>query len=392
MKEKLKKISRAAIYTALLLALLAAGVFLFPGKLKPFDEVGLLRDKPAPWQGVINVWQINDWRVGGYSRTLLVQNTVNRFEKANIGLFVEFENLTPDLFAQRMAAGEKPDVLSFPDGWAGISKDVLLDLGSSSLPPLQEPFRKVFGREQRAMPWMAGGELVLTNNGVGRSIAVEPPQADGTWNTAALLEYAEKAATGRRKKPVIAMAGASPLYESLALEGITVKNLQSKSLLTVKPYTMTIDQARGVYTTGKCAVLLCSQWEAGVMSRLAAKNKAFDYTLLPWPAGLRPCLTVQYASALKSGDAAKDSMEIAFVAALLSQSTQKDVANKACSLPTVALPEDAIPQSEIEKMLFAELPIAHVPLPLVARDNAAIAEAMSGDAEALEKIRERFAN
>jgi ABC-type glycerol-3-phosphate transport system substrate-binding protein len=392
MNDRIKKISRAAVYTALLLALLTAGVFLYPWKLKPYDEVGLLRDKPAPWQGVLNVWQINDWRVGAYSRTLLVQNTAKRFEKANIGLFVEFENVSPELFAQRLAAGGKPDVLSFPDGWAGIPRDLLLDLGSSPLPPVESPFRKVFNQESKAVPWMAGGMLVLTNSGVGRAVGVEPPQADNTFNAAALLDYAGRAATGRRKKPVTAMAGASPLFEALALEGVALTGLQSKALLPEKAYMMSIDQARGVYTTGKCAVLLCTQWEAGVMGRLAAKNKAFDYALLPWPEGLRPCLSVQFVSALKSGNDSKDGMEVKFIASLLSQTTQKDVAIKACCLSVVALPEDAYPQGEVEKMIWAELPTAHVPLPLVARDNAAIAAALGGDQNAVQKTRERFAN
>jgi hypothetical protein len=158
-------------------------------------------------------------------------------------------------------------------------------------------------------------------------VAVEPPQADGTWTQDALLDYALRAATGRRKKPVTALAGALGLMESLAMGGVSLKSLSDKSLLPDSAFRMTVDQARGVYTTGKCAVLLCTQWEASLMGRLAAKNKAFDYILLPWPEGLRPCLSVQFAAALSSGNAAKDAAEASFIASLLSQTVQKDVAN-----------------------------------------------------------------
>jgi ABC-type glycerol-3-phosphate transport system substrate-binding protein len=387
-----KKVVRAAIVTALLAILLAVGVFLFPWKLKPYDEVGLLKPKVSSWQGVLKVWQLNDWRVGSYSRTGLLQAAARRYENKHIGVYVEIENVTVELFQKRLAAGEKPDVLSFPDGWAGIGSDLLLDLGSAGLPPLEDPFRRAFAEESRAVPWMAGGELVLTNNAVGRAVGVEPPQADSTWSAKALVDYSAAAATGRRKKPVTAMSGAASLYESLALEGVSLKALSTKSLLSDNPFTMNIDKARGVYTTGKCAVLLCTQWEASLMARLAAKNKAFEYTVLPWPAGLRPCLSVQFASALSSGDDNKDAAETAFIAVLLSQNVQKDIANKACSLPVVALPDDALPQGELEKMLFAELPISHMPRPFALRDDAAVAAALGGDSAAAEKVKKRFVN
>lgn len=390
--NKWKRFSRAAVVTAALLALAAAGVFLYPWKLAPYDEVGLLKKKQSPYQGVLDVWQLNDWRVGSYSRTGLVQAAARKFEKANIGVFIEFENVTEELLAQRLLSGERPDVLSYPDGWAGISADELLRLDTDAAPPLENPFSRAFAREPRAVPWMAGGQFVLTNSEVGRAVGVEPPQADNTWNVHALFEYAGKAAAGRRKKPYTALAGASSLFEALALEGVDVRALADKGLLPEEPFAMGIDQARGVYTTGKCAVLLCSQWEAALMGRLAAKNKAFEYVVLPWPGGLRPCLCVQFASAFRSGDEKKDAAEIAFVQSLLSLSVQQDVANRACSLPVVPLPSDKMPQGEIEKMLFSELHVAHVPLPLAARDNAAIAAALNGDAAAVDAIRTRFVN
>jgi hypothetical protein len=227
---------------------------------------------------------------------------------------------------------------------------------------------------------------------VGRSVGVEPPQGDSTWNAKALVDYSAAAATGRRKKPVTALAGASSLMESLALGGVSIKPLADKSLLPVNPLSLGIDQARQVYNTQKCAILLCSQWEAALMGRLAAKNKAFEYTVLPWPSGLRPCLSVQFASALRSGDDDKDKAEVGFIAALLSQNVQKDIANKACSLPVVALPNDAMPQGELEKMLYAELPVAHMPLPLKVRDEEAVKAVLGGDPSKANQIASRFVN
>jgi ABC-type glycerol-3-phosphate transport system substrate-binding protein len=389
---KWKRFWKAAVVTAVLATLVVTGFFVFPDKLKPYDEVGLLKKKQSPYQGVLNVWQLNDWRVGDYSRTGLVQAAARRFEKANIGVFVEFENVTEDLLEQRLASGEKPDVLSFPDGWAGVGRDNLLNLNVSGMPALESPFNRAFSVEPKAVPWMAGGEFVMTNSGVGRAVGVEPPQADNEWNAQALLDYAQKSATGRRKAPATALAGSSSLFESLALEGVNMKALEDKTLLPPSPFVMSIDQARGVYTTGKCAVLLCSQWEASLMARLAAKNKAFDYAVLPWPNSLRPCLSVQFLSAFSSGNKDKDALEISFIQSLLSQAVQQDVANKACSLPVVLLPSDKMPQDDIEKMLFAELTVAHMPLPFIEKNKEAIAAALSGDKSAIGKIKERFVN
>jgi acetylornithine deacetylase/succinyl-diaminopimelate desuccinylase-like protein len=73
-----------------------------------------------------------------------------------------------------LAEGELPDVVSFPDGWAGIDGELLLDLNSYALPPFVNPFTRLFSADSRAAPWMAGGQLVLTNNEVGRAVGVEP--------------------------------------------------------------------------------------------------------------------------------------------------------------------------------------------------------------------------
>lgn len=385
-----KKAIKPILFTVLLAALIVAGVFLFPGKLLPYDEVRFLSPKQSPYQGVLKVWQVNDWRVGSYSRTNLLQNAARRFEKANIGVFVEAENVTAEQFAQRLAAGEMPDVVSYPDGWAGIGISLLLPLDGGTMPPLVDPFRKVFSAEPRAVPWMAGGQLVLTNSEVGRAVGVEPPPADTTWNAAALLDYSGAAATGKRKKPYLAMAGAASFFESLALDGVSLAGLQEKNLLPDKAYRMGIDQARNVYTSGRCAVLLCSQWEAALMGRLAAKNKAFEYTVLPWPNGLRPCLSVQFVSVVRAEDDAKNTAATAFIASLLTKTVQKDIANKACCLPVVPLPDDAMPQGEIEKMLFVQLPIARVPLPLQARSVEDIEAAITGSREATARLQARF--
>ncbi len=380
------------LFTVLLGGIVVAGVFLFPGKLQPYDEVRFMSPRQSPYQGVLKVWQVNDWRVGSYSRTNLLQAAARRFEKTNIGVFVEAENVTAEQFALRLAGGEQPDVVSFPDGWAGIDEELLLDLNSTALPPLASPFVRLFSADSRAAPWMAGGQLVLINNEVGRAVGVEPPVNDTTWTADTLLAYAQSAATGRRKKPVLAMGGASPLFESLALDGAGLDGLLEKKLLPDKAFRMSIDQARSVYSSGRCAVLLCSQWETALMGRLAAKNKAFDYVALPWPNDLRPCLSVQFASVVRSESEAKNAAAAAFVAALLSKSVQSDVANKACCLPVVALADDALPQGEIEKMLFAQLPVARLPLPLKARSMDDIEAALAGEGAALERIKGRYLN
>ncbi len=384
------KILKPLAITMLLGGLIVAGLFLFPGKLLPYDEVKFLSPRQSPYHGVLQVWQVNEWRVGSYSRTNLLQGAARRFEKANIGVFVEAENVTADQFAQRLAAGELPDVVSFPDGWAGIDGALLLDLGSAGLPPLASPFSRLFSADSRAVPWMAGGQLVLTNSEVGRAVGVEPPVADTSWTAQALLEYSQAAATGRRKKAGQAMAGAATLFESLALDGVSLTGLQEKNLLPDKPFRMGIDQARSIYSSGRCAVLLCSQWEAALMGRLAAKNKAFDYAALPWPNGLRPCLSVQFAAVVRSDDEQKNAAAAAFVASLLSKNVQTDVANKACCLPVVTIPDDAMPQGEVEKMLFAQLPVARMPLPLAARSLEDIEAALAGDGEALKRIKGRY--
>jgi hypothetical protein len=91
--HQFRQFVKPILFTVLLSGIVVAGVFLFPGKLQPYDEVRFMSPRQSPYQGVLKVWQVNDWRVGSYSRTNLLQAAARRFEKGNIGVFVEAENV-----------------------------------------------------------------------------------------------------------------------------------------------------------------------------------------------------------------------------------------------------------------------------------------------------------
>ncbi len=368
--------------TAVLAALFAVAPLFYPQNLAPTEAADVLRRTPAPWQGVLTVWQVNTWRVGRGSRAALANLAVTRYEKAQIGVWAEVIGLTPEEFTKRWAAGERPDVVSFPDGWTGLTGVELLDLTASST-GLQEPYATAFAAEPRALPWMAGGTVVLIGNDVGRAVGVEPPVADASWTAQALVDYAASASAPRRKKRPTALTGAAGCWDALALAGVRVSGLAGG----VK--AQSIDQARQQWAGGSTAVLLGTQWEGALLERLAAKNKAPDYTLLPLPNDVPAVLNVQYVAALSSGDEERDEVAAALARAFLSLTVQKAVANSAC-LPVVALPEEAQPKGELETLLRAQAANAWMPAALTARDDALVAAALDGDGQAVAALRGRY--
>ena len=374
-----KKFRRAAIFTAILALLIAVGPFFLPQKLQPYDIAGILKKKPSAWQGVLHLWQVNTWRVGRSSRTAIVQSAARRFESRHIGVYIEIENLTETMFNKRLQLGELPDIVSFPDGWDGINAELLMELDSADMPELSRPFATAFSCDKRAVPWMAGGQFVLINNALARSVGVEPPQPDSTWTAQAMFEFAEKAATTRRRKPMLALSGSAGSLMPLALSALSLKPLEEKKLLPEKAFTLSQDGAREPYASGRCAVLISSQWEAALMERLAARNKAFEYSVLPLPKDLRPCLNVQYAAVVASQDQHRDAAAVQFVYTLLSESVQTNIADKACSLSVVPPRQGSKAAGDIEKMLLEQLDNGRVPLPFIKADGQTMAAALGGD-------------
>jgi ABC-type glycerol-3-phosphate transport system substrate-binding protein len=388
----MKKFRRAALFTAVLALLIAIGPFFLPEKLQPYDIAGVLRKKPPAWQGVLHLWQVNTWRVGQGSRTALVQSAAKRFEARHIGVYLEIENVTEEVLQNRLKAGELPDIVSFPDGWAGIDTGLLMELDSPAMPELSAPFRTAFNQDKRALPWMAGGQFVLINNAMCRSVGVEPPLAGAEWTSQALLEFARKAATTRRRKPLLALSGSTQSLLPLALQGVNIKALEEKKLLPDKAYTLGIDSAREPYASGRCAALVCTQWEAALMERLAAKSKAFEYSVLPLPNDLRPCLNVQYAAVVATNEENRNTVAAEFVYTLLSEPVQTAITMKSCSLAVVPPKSDIVLEGELEKLLQEQLKHGRVPLAFQKADGQNLIAALGGDKGAALLLAAAYAN
>ncbi len=391
-KAGAKAFARSALFTAALAALIVLGVFFLPGKLQGISLANVLRPKPPAWQGVLHVWQVNTWRVGRGSRTAVVQAAARRFETRNVGVYVELDNVTEEMLRQRLTEGRLPDVLLFPDNWSGMDAEMFLTLDASTLPTLSQPFASAFQREPRAVPWMAGSQLVLVNNALCRSAGVEPPMADKSWNLQALLDFSRQASTSRRKKNVLALSGAQSNWLPLAMEAANVRELQAQSLLADKVFSQSIDGAREPFAAGRCAVLLGTQWEAALMERLAAKGKAFEYSVLPLPGDVRPTLNIQYAAVYASGDEARDASATAFIATLLSQPVQKSIAENSACLAVIPNATERLPDSDVEKFLWNQLPRARAPLPWQTLEPTRLEQALGGDKGAALVLGEMFAN
>ena len=387
-----KQLIPAIAITVLIAAMFAAMPLWFPQKLAPKDAAQVLRRTPSPWQGVLQLWQVNTWRVGRGGRAALAGLAATRFEKRQVGVYVEITQMDPEGFAQRWAAGERPDVVSFPDSWDGLQGVELLELDAGA-PPLAQPFGALLQTNKpeasKALPWMAGAQVVLINNEVGKAVGVEPPITDKSWTTQALLDYAAAAAGGRRKKPAQAIVGTAAAWDPLALAGASLTDLRAKRLIDQDGLTLSIDRARERFSTGSTAVLLGTQWEAGVMERLAARGKVFDYSVLPCPADAPAVLNVQYVAALVSGDEERDGLTMKLAQTFLDLPVQQAVAEAIC-IPVVELPADKLPKGELEVMICAEAAGAYLPRAFAPRPQALMDTALTGDGQAAGMLRAQY--
>ncbi len=105
------------------------------------------------YHGIVRLWHITQWRTGGSSGTSFLSQRIAAFETYNPYVIIEIESLTQEQAQQALAAGETPDIISYPAGseW---------NLTFAALPQkdLTVPLQT-----DTAYPYMCGGYCILIN-------------------------------------------------------------------------------------------------------------------------------------------------------------------------------------------------------------------------------------
>jgi hypothetical protein len=120
-------------------------------------------EENSGYQGIIKMWHVVSWRTGKSAGVTYLKKCATIFEKRNLNFFVEIEGMTQSEAKQRLLKGEKPDIISYPNGFFenSFSLEKLNIDQSNILTGLRKASKS--GDANYAAPYMCGGYMLFIN-------------------------------------------------------------------------------------------------------------------------------------------------------------------------------------------------------------------------------------
>ncbi len=106
-----------------------------------------------PYQGILYMWHITDWRTGGSSAAAFLENRIKQYEAQHPHVFIELQSFSAEESAAALESGQKPDIISYPYGLNP----------SLELAPLPDRELLLLEHLNTAYPYMCGGYCLLVN-------------------------------------------------------------------------------------------------------------------------------------------------------------------------------------------------------------------------------------
>lgn len=150
------------IVSIVCIALIGLSIYYNPDviRIKTYEE--LTADEPPIYTGIITIWQISSWRVAQSSKTIMLLDAAEEFEKRNKQLYIEVEILSYDDYMRKTSQGIYPDVLSFPAEMQ-IDYNLCTPIAvASSLDTIHMLAYEASGNN--ALPWMATSNIIMINS------------------------------------------------------------------------------------------------------------------------------------------------------------------------------------------------------------------------------------
>ncbi len=134
----------------------------------------------APYKGILKLWHITEWRTGGSSFESFLNGRIKAFEASYAYAFIELESLTAEEASEALAAGETPDLISYPYGYNPGVDLANLPAVSTVIHPAGE----------NAYPYACGGYCVLVNTDLLTQQNAETPESGWGIRPEALINAA----------------------------------------------------------------------------------------------------------------------------------------------------------------------------------------------------------
>lgn len=209
-------------------ALLVAFLFAAPKQLdealgRNFYREWLAGTKPE-WSGVITLWHIAEFKSEKGSLSAYLENIAACYERKYPGVYIEVTGLSPNQARERLSAGEKPHLWSFPMGAFKAEQFNALELDLPKFRGNLEPLSA--DGAVYALPYMYSGYFLIGNTVLVQQLGLSWSSISGETNRqdaiASTLKEAMASPATRRYGALFSpklYAAKLGLTGTLALEG-----------------------------------------------------------------------------------------------------------------------------------------------------------------------------
>lgn len=287
------------------------------------------------YRGYLDIWHIPSRATGIGNGEVFLKARCAEFEKKNFGVFIRLQTVTAEEANQRIAQGERPDMISFGQGDLERPEEIL---ASVSQPEGLYPEYRFEGTDDGlSTAYLFGVDVILVHDDKLYERALSPPaqQPEELW-TADVLEGMPDAFGYLEGKEAALLTAAASDYDWPT----------KKALLEAKPCKL-----EDFYQENGPAVLLCDLKTVREVALYADKNYGPSFSVYPLGQMVHE---VQYMGILKTEDETKMRACQRVLESLTSETAQKKVEGF-WALPTVQISEDFIPEESTMVPFYEEM-------------------------------------
>jgi len=355
------------IISILCIALIALSIYYNPDVIRVRTYEEITANEPPSFTGIIKIWQVSSWRVGQSSKTLVLLDVAQEFEKKHKMLYIEVEILSYEDYIRKTSQGIYPDVLSFPAEMK-LDFDKCTDIIITSA--LDGIYQKSYeASHYKTIPWLATSSVVLVNS---KYASKENCNTEKQQSNIQIAESMDKLSTSSDY-----VYGSPTAMIPLAI---------SEVALETKPLPMSEYSSWLAFARKESRIIYGCVWQTYAMDRLISKEKGFS-TEYVYPHVDSPVFFWTQNFCVLSNDIEKNRMIFEYFDLVLSDKWQTKIAESTVSFSVTDVDMSYTGVlSEIDKNANSKVAI----IPGLGITDDEIIKALSGDEHAKLLLKEKL--
>ncbi len=279
----------------------------------------------SKYQGILEIWNIDTFEAGNKSKTSLLTEIAQNFQKKNKGLYVLVRNVTENECMNLLKSGDCPDLFSCGSGVASELKEYISSIKVNSENVSENLLQSgKLDAQQYAMPWCFGSYYLISTKNNLKKAGIFDDEVN-------LVDIALKCGyetTGKKKKIIYSLGfgmGEYLLPQKSLLSYYNIEALENKNhSYSVDEASQSSYSAYCRFVAGETSILLGTQRDYLRMKNRESLGKISDAVYAP--------LTnytdlVQFLLVAKSDNELKNEYKQKFVSFIVGDESQKIIAN-----------------------------------------------------------------